>query len=118
MKSTIKHQVPKSIQIISFCAYTLLSSSNLAAQANTLSTSEKVPEFHSQIEKENWLKANPNSVYYKIAKEKALVSNGFPEFVSTGNNEFDEAVYARKKEEWIASHPEEYKIMLEQKINE
>lgn len=100
----------KSIGI--YCTF-LFFMSHANSQTIQPKCTEVIPEFHSLIEKENWITEHPNSILLEEAKKKEIVYNSFPLYISTGNPTKDEAEYIRLKNEWIANNPEEYKRMLE-----
>lgn len=54
-----------------------------------------------EVQKENKTSQNSNEL-----------PDGFPTYINTGNPEKDREDYKRRKEEWIQSHPEEYKKMM------
>lgn len=78
----------------------------------------QVPVFANETERQEWISSHPEEYkfltgQYKEEKAAAVSSNGFPQFVNTGNPEKDEKIYQERKQEWIVTHPEEYKQMIE-----
>lgn len=100
---------------------------------------QTMPSFKTTQEKEAWIKAHPEE-YKKILENttkatpatsttssstmgttqaqptgKTVDAKDFPVYVNTGDKQKDDANYAKAKQEWIATHPEEYKKMTEGK---
>lgn len=90
------------------------------------STSElraiEVPQFANESERQEWILKHPEEYrfltgQYKEEKNEAADSNGFPQFVNTGDPEKDGMIYQERKQAWIIAHPEEYKQMIEKQLN-
>lgn len=105
-----------------FCgSITLFSCLNTFAQEqNTKSELRaiQVPIFANETERQEWILSHPDEYkfltgQYKEEKAAVVSANGFPQFVNTGNPEKDEKIYQERKQEWIVTHSEEYKQMIE-----
>jgi hypothetical protein len=82
----------------------------------------QVPVFANETERQEWIAAHPDEYkfltgQYKEEKVEAVDSNGFPQFINTGDPEKDGKIYQERKQAWIIAHPEEYKQMIENQLN-
>lgn len=116
---------PRATKIIFCGAITLFTSFTVLSQEQSTKgelRSIQVPVFENETERQEWIASHPEEYkfltgQYKEEKVEAVDSDGFPQFVNTGNPEKDEKIYQERKQAWIIAHPEEYKQMIENQLN-
>lgn len=128
MKNSTLRCSNRMLLIFGISSISVLSHFNSYSQSSSVTSKSQdlkniqVPQFANETERQEWILSHPEEYkfltgQYKEEKIEAIYSNGFPQFVNTGDPEKDGKIYQERKQAWIIAHPEEYKLMIENQIN-